>query len=127
VRFVLQRVSSASVTIDGTVRGPVERGLLILLGVADIRVRGHPRTVLVAPSLTANFPPMALTSTYLAEELLSLPPEQRQQLANLLIDSLRNDGASADEVKQKLRARIADLRTGRDPGLSFDDVFGEKA
>jgi putative addiction module component (TIGR02574 family) len=70
---------------------------------------------------------MALTSTYLAEELLSLPPEQRQQLANLLLDSLRNDGASADEIRQKLRARIADLRTGRDSGLSFDDVFGEKA
>jgi D-aminoacyl-tRNA deacylase len=34
VRLVLQRVSSASVTIDGTVRGTIERGLLILLGVA---------------------------------------------------------------------------------------------
>jgi D-tyrosyl-tRNA(Tyr) deacylase len=34
VRLVLQRVSSASVTIDGTVRGAIERGLLILLGVA---------------------------------------------------------------------------------------------
>jgi hypothetical protein len=70
---------------------------------------------------------MALTSTYLAEELLSLPPEQRQKLADLLLDSLRNDGASADQVRQKLRARIADLRSGADPGLSFDDVFGEKA
>lgn len=70
---------------------------------------------------------MALTSTYLAEEILSLPPEQRQQLANLLLDSLRTDGASADELKQKLRARMADLRNGRDPGLSFDDIFGEKA
>jgi len=70
---------------------------------------------------------MALTSTYLAEELLSLPPEQRQQLATLLLDSLRSDGASVDELKQKLRARMADLRSGRDPGLSFDDVFGEKA
>ena len=70
---------------------------------------------------------MALTSTYLAEELLSLPPEQRQQLATLLLDSLRSDGASVDELKQKLRARMANLRSGRDPGLSFDDVFGEKA
>ncbi len=34
MRLVLQRVSSASVTIDGTVRGTIERGLLILLGVA---------------------------------------------------------------------------------------------
>ncbi len=34
MRLVLQRVSSASVTIDGAVRGSIERGLLILLGVA---------------------------------------------------------------------------------------------
>jgi D-tyrosyl-tRNA(Tyr) deacylase len=34
VKLVLQRVSSASVTIDGAVRGSIERGLLILLGVA---------------------------------------------------------------------------------------------
>jgi len=34
VKLVLQRVYSASVTIDGTVRGAIERGLLILLGVA---------------------------------------------------------------------------------------------
>ena len=34
VKLVLQRVSSASVSIDGTMRGAIERGLLILLGVA---------------------------------------------------------------------------------------------
>jgi D-tyrosyl-tRNA(Tyr) deacylase len=34
VKLVLQRVSSASVTIDNTVRGAINRGLLILLGVA---------------------------------------------------------------------------------------------
>jgi len=34
VKLVLQRVSSASVTIDNTVRGAIDRGLLILLGVA---------------------------------------------------------------------------------------------
>ncbi|MBI5381518.1 MAG: D-tyrosyl-tRNA(Tyr) deacylase [Opitutae bacterium] len=35
MRCVLQRVSSASVTIDGAVRGAIERGLLVLLGVAE--------------------------------------------------------------------------------------------
>ncbi|MGC4074175.1 MAG: D-aminoacyl-tRNA deacylase [Nibricoccus sp.] len=34
MKLVLQRVSSASVTIDGTMRGAIDRGLLILLGVA---------------------------------------------------------------------------------------------
>lgn len=35
MRAVLQRVSSSSVTIDGTVNGQIGRGLLILLGVAQ--------------------------------------------------------------------------------------------
>ncbi|ATC65322.1 D-tyrosyl-tRNA(Tyr) deacylase [Nibricoccus aquaticus] len=34
MRLVVQRVSSASVTIDNIVRGAIDRGLLILLGVA---------------------------------------------------------------------------------------------
>lgn len=35
MRAVVQRVSSASVTIDGTVRGAIDCGLLVLLGVAE--------------------------------------------------------------------------------------------
>lgn len=35
MRAVIQRVSEASVTIDGTVRGAIEHGFLILLGVED--------------------------------------------------------------------------------------------
>ncbi len=35
MRAVLQRVSSASVTIDGVVCGAIERGLLVLLGVQN--------------------------------------------------------------------------------------------
>ena len=35
MRAVIQRVSSASVTIDGRVAGAIERGLLVLLGVAQ--------------------------------------------------------------------------------------------
>jgi D-tyrosyl-tRNA(Tyr) deacylase len=35
MRAVLQRVSSASVTVDGAITGQIEMGFLILLGIAD--------------------------------------------------------------------------------------------
>jgi putative addiction module component (TIGR02574 family) len=70
---------------------------------------------------------MPLTSVYLAEEALSLPPEQREQLAKLLLDSLKPDGPSDEELTAMLRSRLADLQSGKDRGLSFEDVFGEKA
>ncbi|RKD92216.1 D-aminoacyl-tRNA deacylase [Mangrovibacterium diazotrophicum] len=35
MRVVVQRVSSASVTINGTVKSSIEKGLLILLGIED--------------------------------------------------------------------------------------------
>ena len=70
---------------------------------------------------------MALTSVYLAEEALSLPPEQRQQLAQLLLDSLKDNGPSDDEVRAMLKSRLDDLRSGKDRGQSFEEVFGELA
>jgi D-tyrosyl-tRNA(Tyr) deacylase len=35
MRIVIQRVSEASVTIDGTVSGIIQKGLLVLLGIED--------------------------------------------------------------------------------------------
>ena len=35
MRAVIQRVSHASVTIEGTVKGQIQQGFLILLGVCD--------------------------------------------------------------------------------------------
>jgi len=35
MRALIQRVSSASVTIDGNVSGKIDRGLLVLLGIED--------------------------------------------------------------------------------------------
>ena len=33
MKFVIQRVSHASVTIDGEIRGKIEKGFMVLLGV----------------------------------------------------------------------------------------------
>jgi len=35
MRVVIQRVSRASVTVDGMVKGKIERGLLVLVGIED--------------------------------------------------------------------------------------------
>ena len=70
---------------------------------------------------------MGLTNIYLAEEALSLPPEQRHQLAKLLLDSLKEDGPSDEELRAMLNSRLNDLRSGKDQGLSFEEVFGERA
>ena len=70
---------------------------------------------------------MALTSIYLAEEALSLPAEQRHQLAQLLLESLKDNGPNDDEIRSMLKSRFDDLRSGKDRGQSFEDVFGEPA
>ena len=36
MRFVIQRVTEASVTIDGEISGKIGKGYLVLIGVADI-------------------------------------------------------------------------------------------
>ncbi len=35
MKFVIQRVTSASCTVDGNVTGKIEKGFLVLIGVAD--------------------------------------------------------------------------------------------
>ena len=35
MRFVIQRVAHASVTVDGNVLGKIQKGFLVLIGVAD--------------------------------------------------------------------------------------------
>jgi len=69
---------------------------------------------------------MSSTSVYLAEEVLALPVDQRRMLAKLLIDSVQDDGRSDDQIRAELRSNLEDLKSGRDPGMSFEEVFGEK-
>lgn len=69
---------------------------------------------------------MSLTSVYLAEEVLALPADQRRALAQLLLESVTHDGRSDDDIRATLNQRLDDLKAGRDPGLNFEEVFGEK-
>jgi putative addiction module component (TIGR02574 family) len=66
------------------------------------------------------------TTIYLAEEVLALPADQRRMLAKLLMESVQDDGRSDDQIRDALRSRLDDLKSGRDRGMSFEEVFGEK-
>ena len=52
---------------------------------------------------------MAFSSIFLAEEALSLPPEQRVKLAKLLTESLREDRRTDEEIRLELQRRFSDL------------------
>jgi putative addiction module component (TIGR02574 family) len=70
---------------------------------------------------------MALTCAHLAEEALALAPAERYELAILLIDSLAPEDPRSDaEIRADLDSAWADLQSGKDPGSSFEEVFGEK-
>jgi len=67
---------------------------------------------------------MALTNLDVAEEALSLAPAERAELARLLIQSLEHDPRTDAEIKDDLTRRFNDLISGRDTGLTFEEVFG---
>ena len=66
---------------------------------------------------------MPLTNVAVAEEALSLSPADRAELAKLLIQSLEGDGRTDSDIKADLKQRLEQLRSGADPGLSFEEVF----
>jgi putative addiction module component (TIGR02574 family) len=67
---------------------------------------------------------MALNNLAVAEEALSLSPTERVELAKLLIQSLEGDGRTDEEIRADLDRRLADLISGKDSGLTFEQVFG---
>jgi putative addiction module component (TIGR02574 family) len=67
---------------------------------------------------------MALDNLAVAEEALSLSPSDRIELAKLLIQSLQGDDQTDDEIKAQLNRCLEDLISGKDPGLTFEQVFG---
>jgi putative addiction module component (TIGR02574 family) len=67
---------------------------------------------------------MALTNIAVAEEALSLSPAERADLARLLIESLQDDSRTDDQIKEDLKRRLESLVSGKDSGLTFQEVFG---
>ena len=67
---------------------------------------------------------MPLTNLTVAEEALSLSPEDRAALARLLIQSLESDSRTDAEIKAELNSRLEDLLSNQDKGLAFNEVFG---
>lgn len=70
--------------------------------------------------------PVALDNVALAEEALSLSPRERANLAKLLIQSLEGTHETDDQIRADLARRLAELLSGSDRGLTFEQVFGEK-
>jgi len=68
---------------------------------------------------------MALTNLTVAEEALSLSPSERADLARLLIQSLEEDPRTDEQIRADLTRQLDDLISGKDPGLTFEQVFGE--
>ncbi len=66
---------------------------------------------------------MPITKSSVAKVALRLPPSERADLAKCLIDSLDAD----EKIREELTRRLERLKSGEDPGLSFQEVFGKPA
>ena len=60
----------------------------------------------------------------MAEEALSLPPDERSALARLLIQSSETTSQTDEEIKAELNNRLERLLSKNDAGLAFEEVFG---
>jgi putative addiction module component (TIGR02574 family) len=79
---------------------------------------------MLAPTPTRRYGGfMSPTNLAMAEEALSLPPTERVELAKLLIESLEGERRSDREIKADLKRRLANLLSGEDTGLTFEQVF----
>jgi putative addiction module component (TIGR02574 family) len=68
-----------------------------------------------------------LINIVVAEEALSLSSSERAELAKLLIQSLEEDTRTDQQITAELASRLEALRSGKDPGQTFGQVFGSPA
>jgi putative addiction module component (TIGR02574 family) len=67
---------------------------------------------------------MAVMNLAVTEEALALSPSERAQLARVLIQSLQEDPRTDAEIIKELSLRLDSLLSGKDSGLTFQEVFG---
>ena len=67
---------------------------------------------------------MPLSNISLAEEALCLPPDERADLAKLMIDSLDSEADGDEQIRADLNRRLELLLSSSDPGLTFQETFG---
>ena len=106
----------------GRVLAHVEGEDLLAVHLGRVLVRCAARACAVCD--TEYLQRMALTNLAVAEEALSLSPAERADLARLLIESLQDDARTDDQIKEDLKQRLEALVSGKDSGLTFQEVFG---
>jgi putative addiction module component (TIGR02574 family) len=63
-----------------------------------------------------------MTSPKLVHEALALPPEEREELAAMLLDSLEApEGISIDDTEE-IDRRAAVALSGEEPGIPWEEV-----
>ena len=82
-------------------------------------------STLEIPVHSLTVAPVIVKDVTFAEEALSLPASERAGLVRLLVDSLDGEARSNEEISADLQVRLEKLRSGADPGMTFDQVFGE--
>jgi putative addiction module component (TIGR02574 family) len=68
---------------------------------------------------------MTRTAQMIVSEAIALTPTERAEVAAAILDSLAAPAHSDEEIRAKLQDRSAVLASGEDPGLTFEEVFGE--
>jgi D-tyrosyl-tRNA(Tyr) deacylase len=96
LKAVVQRVLKASVSVEGTIRGSIDRGLLVYLGVA----RGDRKE----------------EAEYLAEKIANIRVfEDKQGRMNLSLKDLLDEGFQVGVLAVSQFTLLADARKGRRP------------
>ncbi len=63
-----------------------------------------------------------MTPPKLVSDAMALPPEEREELAALLLDSLEPPGGLSIDDFDEIDRRAAAARSGEDPGVAWTEL-----